>query len=134
METATVGIWTLKKQFRFEASHQLHNHDGKCKRLHGHSWVGWVEVQGREIETDGPKTNMLMDYGDLKALVKPLVDQYLDHHHLNDTLETDSPTSEMIAKWVYHQILPKLPTDLVLSVTIEETCTSSCTYRERESL
>ncbi|NES98612.1 MAG: 6-carboxytetrahydropterin synthase QueD, partial [Desertifilum sp. SIO1I2] len=36
--------WIIYKEFRFEAAHHLPHHDGKCRRLHGHSWVGRVQV------------------------------------------------------------------------------------------
>lgn len=67
----------LMKEFRFEASHILPKHLGKCSRLHGHSWVLRVYVKG-EIN---PDTGFVMDYGDIKKVVQPLVDA-LDHRHL----------------------------------------------------
>ncbi len=67
----------LSKEFRFEASHVLPKHKGKCSRLHGHSWVLRVEVDGRLDRDSG----FVMDYGDISAAVKPLVDA-LDHRHL----------------------------------------------------
>ena len=118
--------WLLTKQFRFEAAHQLPNHDGKCQRLHGHSWVGEVTVKGDALYTEGPKTGMLIDFGDLKAAITPLVENNLDHHYLNDSTGLKSPTSEEIARWIYDQLEPVLPG--LNSVTIEETCTSRCVY------
>lgn len=124
-------MWTLKKQFKFEASHQLKHHDGKCARLHGHSWVGEVEVESSVLVPQGPKANMVMDYSDLKALIKPIEDE-LDHRHLNDVFESEMPTSELVAREVYGMLVSKFPRDGVhlKAVTINETCTSSCRYSE----
>jgi 6-pyruvoyltetrahydropterin/6-carboxytetrahydropterin synthase len=36
--------WLIYKEVRFEAAHRLPYHDGKCQRLHGHSWIGRVYV------------------------------------------------------------------------------------------
>lgn len=120
--------WILAKEFTFEASHQLPHHDGKCQRLHGHSWKGLVYVYGDALVTDGPKQNMVMDYATIKAHLKPLVDDYLDHHHLNETLEMESPTSEAVSRWVYSRLTNQgLP---VIAVRIDETCTSRCLYTE----
>lgn len=119
--------WTLQKEFRFEASHQLPNHDGKCARLHGHSWVGRIEVSGNRLHTDGPKAGMLLDFGDISAALKPLLDAFLDHHHLNETTGLHNPTSEAIARWIYERLEAVLP---VTAVHIEETCTSRCAYRK----
>lgn len=119
-------MFTLQKTVRFEASHQLLYHDGKCARLHGHSWKATLVVQGAHLQGAGPKQGMLVDYSDLSVAVKPLVDDFLDHHHLNDTLQTDSPTSEFIARWLYEKLKPAVP--LLTAVVVEETCTSSCRY------
>lgn len=67
----------LSKIFRFEASHILPRHPGKCSRLHGHSWVLKVSVEG-EIN---PETGFVMDYHDLSSVVGPIVEA-LDHRHL----------------------------------------------------
>ncbi len=119
-------MFTLSKQFRFEASHQLPAHDGKCARLHGHSWVGWLYVKGEELQTTGPKAGMLMDFSDLKKILNPLVDEFLDHHHLNETTGLANPTSEEVARWIYNKLKPQLP--ILAAIEIEETCTSRCRY------
>jgi 6-pyruvoyltetrahydropterin/6-carboxytetrahydropterin synthase len=67
----------LSKEFRFEASHRLPFHEGKCHRLHGHSWVLTVEVEG-PVDS---RTGMVIDYADIKRFVQPIVDD-LDHRHL----------------------------------------------------
>lgn len=122
-----VALWTLRKEFRFEAAHKLAHHDGKCARLHGHSWKLVVEVAGAKLQADGPKRGMLMDFGDLKAAVAPLVEGYLDHHYLNETLGTDSPTSEYVAAWASAHLVDFAEANgLTLAVQVEETCTSAC--------
>jgi 6-pyruvoyltetrahydropterin/6-carboxytetrahydropterin synthase len=123
-------MFTLTKEFKFEAAHQLMNHDGKCARLHGHSWKGRIIVKGEHLIGCGPKTNMLMDFSELSSYVKPLVEDFLDHHYLNDTLNENSPTSEFVAKWIYEKLISDFP-GLRLrlkAVEIDETCTSSCRY------
>jgi 6-pyruvoyltetrahydropterin/6-carboxytetrahydropterin synthase len=123
-----MSSFSLKKRFTFEAAHFLPHHDGKCKRLHGHSWVGWVEVEGKALQDSGPESGMVIDFGRLSCALKPLLDGFLDHHLLNETLGLVSPTAEAIARWVFEQLREGgLP---ISSVTIEETCTSVCTYQE----
>lgn len=118
--------WRISKDFTFEAAHVLPRHDGKCARLHGHSLKRTVEVANDRLETQGPKTGMVMDFGDINAAVAPLLESKLDHYFLNDSLEIANPTSENVARWVFDRLLPKLP--LLRSVTINETCTSACRY------
>jgi 6-pyruvoyl tetrahydropterin synthase/QueD family protein len=67
----------IRKTFRFEASHLLPKHPGKCSRLHGHSFVLHVETEGRVNK----ETGFVMDYADMSAAVKPLIER-LDHRHL----------------------------------------------------
>ncbi len=118
--------FTLTKQFRFEAAHQLPAHDGKCKRLHGHSWVGRVIVRGTQLHAAGPKAGMLMDFADIKKVVNPIVENLLDHHYLNETLGIENPTSEEVARCVFDLLSGELPG--LVAVEIDETCTSSCRY------
>jgi 6-pyruvoyltetrahydropterin/6-carboxytetrahydropterin synthase len=120
-------MWVLGKEFTFEASHQLKYHDGKCARLHGHSWKGIVYVQGNCLMQDGAKQGMVMDYSEIKQYLKPLVDGYLDHYHLNESLGLENPTSEVIAQWIFNQLTESGLRGLV-GVQINETCTSRCFY------
>jgi 6-pyruvoyltetrahydropterin/6-carboxytetrahydropterin synthase len=85
-------------------------------------------VQGSQLQLSGPQTGMVMDFDCLSTTVKPMVEEYLDHFCLNESLGIESPTSEAIAIWVFQHLKQKgLP---VAAVTIEETCTSVCTYRD----
>lgn len=118
-------MFILRKEFAFEASHKLPRHDGKCKRLHGHSWKLIIEVRGENLVTKGAKTGMLIDYGDISAIVKPLIENKLDHFHLNETLGI-YPTSEHIARFVYEGLKSKLPQ--LHAIEVLETDSSMCRY------
>jgi len=118
--------WSLRKTIRFEAAHHLPAHDGKCARVHGHSWEAELEVRGGALHTYGPKAGMLIDYGDIAAAVEPLWQDYLDHHDLNVTTRLANPTSEELARWLFDNISHVLTA--LEAVTIRETCTSECRY------
>ena len=128
----SVEDWLIYKEFRFEAAHRLPFYDGKCQRLHGHSWVGRVYVRGDQLIPDGAKQGMIMDYGDIIQYVQPLLDNFLDHYYLNESMGLENPTSEEIARWIFTKLekagLPGLD-----SVEIRETCTSGCRYRKNNS-
>jgi 6-pyruvoyltetrahydropterin/6-carboxytetrahydropterin synthase len=118
--------WTLTKQYRFEAAHHLPAHDGKCRRIHGHSWVLVVQLKSGVLYDEGPKQGMVCDYGDMSAVIEPWVDEYLDHRDLNETTGLLNPTSEEIARWAFHQLDARLPG--LEAITVWETCTSECRY------
>ncbi len=121
----------LTKTFLFEAAHFLPTfpQGHKCRRLHGHSFKIEVKLLG-EID---PATGILVDFGNITSVVKPLI-ELLDHHCLNelgkewkDQLMLN-PTSENLGKWFFEQIKPHLK-DLH-SIVVHETCTSLCEYFE----
>lgn len=111
------------KVFSFEAAHSLPNvpEGHKCARLHGHSFQVEVHVSG----SVGDDSGWVMDFADLKAVVKPVISQ-LDHYYLNDIQGLDNPTSENIARWLWQ----KLETELagLSKLVVRETCTSGCVY------
>lgn len=121
-------MFRIIKKFRFEAAHRLPLHDGKCQRLHGHSWNGSVTIESDRLHSDGSNTGMVMDFGDIKRILDPIVDQFLDHHYLNDSLQMEAPTSELIAHWLFRLLDRKI--EGLVSVRIEETCTSAAEYTE----
>jgi len=120
-------MFKLEKEIRFEASHLLPHHDGKCQRLHGHSWRAFLILEGPALIIAGPKAGMLMDFSTIKAACAPLLEQYLDHWHLNQTTGLESPTSEAIAQYIFDFLKLDLP--LLVAVRVCETCTSACEYR-----
>jgi 6-pyruvoyltetrahydropterin/6-carboxytetrahydropterin synthase len=120
-------MFKLEKEIRFEASHLLPYHDGKCQRLHGHSWRATLILEGESLIIAGPKTGMLIDFSTIKEATEPLLDLYLDHWHLNQTTGIESPTSEAIAKFIFEFLKHDLP--LLAAVRVCETCTSACEYR-----
>lgn len=121
-------MFELEKEFSFEAGHQLCHHDGKCSHPHGHSYRLVVNVRSNFLIADGPKKNMVVDFDDISHQVKPLIKSHLDHRWLNDTLESDSPTAEFIAQWIYRYLKPKIPN--LYSIAIYETATSKAIYYE----
>jgi 6-pyruvoyltetrahydropterin/6-carboxytetrahydropterin synthase len=121
-------MYELEKIFQFEAAHSLKFHDGKCRNMHGHSYVLHVCMRADKLQSSGPKTNMIMDFQDVNDLVKPMLNQYLDHQCLNDTLQSDSTTVEFVCKWIFDYLEPQLPG--LYAITLYETASCKATYRK----
>ncbi|MEZ4655176.1 MAG: 6-carboxytetrahydropterin synthase QueD [Candidatus Eisenbacteria bacterium] len=114
---------TLSKEFRFESAHFLPRvpEGHRCGRMHGHSFAVEISVRG---EVD-PQTGWLIDYGEMKRRVGPVIEQ-LDHRVLNEIPGLENPTSEVLAGWLWERIAPVLPE--LYRVTVLETCTTRCEY------
>ena len=70
----------ITKEFTFETAHALYGYDGKCKNVHGHSYKLAVTVIGEPIsEKDNVKLGMVIDFGDLKEIVKNAIIDPFDH-------------------------------------------------------
>jgi 6-pyruvoyltetrahydropterin/6-carboxytetrahydropterin synthase len=112
------------KEFTLEAAHRLPNvpADHKCARLHGHSFRVAIHVSGSLREPEA----WVMDFADIKAAFQPIEDA-LDHRYLNDVPGLENPTSEMLARWIWDRLRPRLPS--LSQVVVRETCTTGCIYR-----
>ncbi len=120
-------MYTIRKSFAFEASHQLPQMpDGhQCARLHGHSYVVTVELRSELLGAAG----FVMDFGDL-APVKDFIDRKLDHRHLPDVAELggrgEDTTSERMAETLFHRFAFFF--DKLYAVEVAETAKTSARY------
>ena len=115
---------TVTKLFEFEACHHLPHYDGACHNIHGHSYKLEVTVSGQVSKNENdPKCGMIIDFKDLKAIVKSVaVDKY-DHSNLNKFFP--NPTAEIMVKQIAVDIMSKLPQGVYLmSCKLWETSTS----------
>ena len=86
------------KRFKFDAAHRLPDYDGVCSRLHGHTWLLDVEVEG-PVGNDG----FVMDFVELKRLVNDKVISCLDHSYLNESV-CDNPTCENLLELIWERL------------------------------
>jgi 6-pyruvoyltetrahydropterin/6-carboxytetrahydropterin synthase len=70
----------VTREFPFEMAHVLSNYDGPCKNVHGHSYRLFVTISGSPLVDSGsPKNGMVMDFSDLKLIVKNEIINVFDH-------------------------------------------------------
>jgi 6-pyruvoyltetrahydropterin/6-carboxytetrahydropterin synthase len=75
-----MAIIRVTKEFRFEMAHALWNYDGPCRNVHGHSYILFVTFSGQPVDDRDHKRNgMVIDFGDLKRLVKENIVDRFDH-------------------------------------------------------
>lgn len=92
---------TITKHFEFEAAHILPNHPGKCKNLHGHTYK--LEITVYNVGGVLNDSGMVIDFGDLKAAVHPIVEK-MDHTLLNDLSGLENPTAENMVVWILNNV------------------------------
>lgn len=115
----------LSKTFTFDAAHHLPGHKGKCARPHGHTYTLEVALRGPIIAAPGASDDgMVIDFGDISALVKEAVIARVDHYDLNEVTGIRT-TAENLAHWVWDTLLEAgVPDDLLHRIRLWETPTS----------
>jgi len=144
----------ITKQFTFETGHALYGYDGKCKNVHGHSYKLSVTVIGTPItDTSNVKYGMVIDFGDLKKIVKQEIVDVFDHAtvfnkntphvELAEELENRGhqvilvdyqPTSENMVIDFANKIKRRLPEGIALhSLKLQETQTSFAEWYQSDN-
>ena len=141
-------MFILKNEIQFDTAHYLSGYEGKCSNIHGHRYRLVVELASDTLHQSGQQRGMLADFGDVKAMLKQIADQY-DHKLLiEDNADGRAvaqqlaqvpnqfavwmvpyrPTAEKMSRDIYYQI--KAAGYPVYSVELFETPVNSCIYRE----
>ena len=144
----------ITKQFNFETAHALYGYDGKCKNIHGHNYKLSVTVVGTPIEDKShPKYGMVIDFSDLKKIVKEEIVDPFDHATIFNkntphlelanilmdnghkiVLVDYQPTSEMMVINFAEKISSKLPKNIQLfSLKLQETESCHAEWYAREN-
>ena len=102
----------LTKEFSFESAHALWGYDGKCREVHGHSYRLFVTVKGEPIsDPQSPKLGMVMDFGELKAIVAQQITDRLDHSFvMRRTAEAESLAETMKSQFTNVILVDYQPT------------------------
>ncbi|MDO4627029.1 MAG: 6-carboxytetrahydropterin synthase QueD [Pasteurellaceae bacterium] len=141
-------MFKVSKEFSFDMAHILDGHDGKCQNLHGHTYKLQVEICGQDLNPSGAKKGMIIDFSDLKTIVKRAILDPMDHAFIYDETSPREckianllqelhsktfamptrTTAEEIARFIFNVL--KEQENLSLSaVRLWETPTSFCEYR-----
>lgn len=123
--------WTLHTEFKFDAAHFIEGYDGKCGRMHGHSYKVHISAKSHKLnpskylDTD----DMVCDFKELKWPSKGFEKGGLDHSVLNEEMPVN-PTAERIAEFIYKETQQRIPDGITLNVTVWETENSWVEYTE----
>jgi 6-pyruvoyltetrahydropterin/6-carboxytetrahydropterin synthase len=143
----------ISKEFKFEMAHALMGYDGPCRNIHGHSYGLTITIAGTPIRDESQtKLGMVMDFGDLKKIVRETVINEFDHALLLNSKMPDElleemkssfekiilvdyqPTSEMMIIDFAERISSRLPAGLELKyLLLRETETSYAEWFAEEN-
>lgn len=84
-------MFCVTRQIDFCYGHRLLNYAGKCRYLHGHNGRAVISLAAEELDDRG----MVLDFGDIKAVVSTWIDNELDHRMI---LHRDDPAVPMLQK------------------------------------
>ena len=116
-------MYEIKTQAFFSAAHHLLNYEGECENQHAHNWMVEDYVKGETLD----KSDILIDYKVLKRELNEVLN-LLDHHDINELPEFkgESPSSEMIAAFIYTKLKEKIVQ--LNKISVWETQTSCASY------
>jgi 6-pyruvoyltetrahydropterin/6-carboxytetrahydropterin synthase len=131
-------MYAVTKRIEFCYGHRLLDYNGVCAHPHGHNAVAEIEVSSETLDS----RNMVVDFSDIRNVVKAWVDHELDHKMIlrqDDPLVAalralgepmylvdSNPTAERIARLIF-DIARQHGLD-VSRVTLWETPSSWATY------
>ncbi len=100
---------TIRAEVDFDSSHRLPDYDGRCQRLHGHTWKIVAEALFEADRADRLTGGILLDLALLKQALRAVVEP-LDHEHLNDVLSDafQPPTAEHIGLYIAGEMVRRL--------------------------
>ncbi len=132
-------MFQVSQHIDFCYGHRLLNYAGKCRNLHGHNGRAVIVLEKEELDSRG----MLMDFTDIKQVVRTWIDEQLDHRmilHENDPalpylknlgeplfILPVNPTAENIAKTIFD--FTKSQGFPIVEVSLWETPNAIATYR-----
>lgn len=123
--------WTLHTKFKFDAAHLIEDYDGKCGRMHGHSYKVHISAASEKLNPSEhlDTADMICDFKELKWAAKGSEKGGLDHGILNELMDVN-PTAERIAEFIYKETLRRIPDGVELHVTVWETDNCWVEYTE----
>lgn len=123
--------WKLHTEFTFDAAHFIEGYDGKCSRMHGHSYKVHMKAVSSRLNPskylDSP--DMVCDFRELRWAAKDGKKGGLDHTLLNEEM-SNSTTAERIAEFIHKETSRRIPDGIDLTVTVWETQNSWVEYSE----
>jgi len=142
---------TCTRRIQFCAGHRVQGHENKCRNLHGHNYVAFIEAEAADLDDLG----RVIDFGVLKEKLGGWIDANWDHgfilgeedHRARIVIEAmagqkiyllpQNPTAEWMADYLLYDVCPAVLEDtgvVVRKVVLWETenCYATATRGVRQ--
>jgi 6-pyruvoyltetrahydropterin/6-carboxytetrahydropterin synthase len=125
--------WILHTEFKFDAAHYIDGYDGKCGRMHGHTYKVHMKAKSHKLNPSAylKTSDMVCDFKELKWAAKDSERGGFDHGVLNELMK-ENTTAERIAEYIHQETQKRIPSGIELEVTVWETDTSWVTYTDKD--
>lgn len=125
--------WILNTEFKFDAAHYIDGYNGKCGRMHGHTYKVHMKAKSNKLNPSAylGTSDMVCDFKELKWAAKDSKKGGFDHGVLNDLMQ-ENTTAERIAEYIHQETKKRIPSDIELEVTVWETETSWVSYTDND--
>jgi len=117
--------WILAVDGEFSAAHYLDAHDGKCREMHGHTYLVRAEYSSRALHDRGPARGMVIDFAIVRQSLSRAIGR-LDHKLLNALLE--NPTAEELSRCLFWELRTLDGGEMLESVQVWEGPKASVRY------
>lgn len=106
-----MSVIRVTKSFSFDMAHALYGHDGPCKNIHGHTYKLSVTYIGIPMAgLNNPKQGMVVDFADVKRIVKERIVDVFDHSLVLNALSPHAKLTEWSVDFPKIHFLPFQPT------------------------
>lgn len=124
--------WILNTEFTFDAAHSISDYDGKCGRMHGHTYRVRVTAKSHQLNPSRylETPDMVCDFRELKWAAKDSEKGGFDHGVLDDLIP-EKTTAERIAEYIHKTTSERIPDNIELMVTVWETENSWVEYTDK---
>jgi len=137
-------MYTVAKEFKWDAAHRLLGYRGLCRSIHGHQWGATITLSFAHKKSNLDSMNFVKDFTEFKV-IKKWIDENWDHtlilnekdpllkaledQELRISTTNGNPTAEVMAYMLY-KVADNLfaPDFEIVSVEVKETTTSTAIY------
>jgi len=111
--------WRLRVREKFQAAHFLKEYQGKCEKVHGHTFQVEVVIEVKSLD----QTGIGIDFTRIKTKLAEILP---DHTLLNEVYPFN-PSAENLARRFFDDLKKHFP---VVEVTVWESEDACATYSE----